>query len=218
MRSLWRKKINVKIDGFTLVELITVVSIMAVMIGLLIPSFNSMRNGSDLTQAGQLLVGQIDVAHQTAAAHSHAMEIRVYSYKNPQIPNADDNYCGIQIFEIMPDGTKTAIDKALQIPVSTKICPSETLSTLITSSYALSAGDIQKNPLPSVGVNYTGFAFRIRPNGSTDLPNPIISSPPSNFFITIHGLNAGHAETQPPANYYTIQIDPLNSSIRTYRP
>jgi hypothetical protein len=69
------------------------------------------------------------------------------------------------------------------------------------------------DPLPRAGASYRYVALRFQPDGSTDLL-PTGGS----WFLTVHDEIAGDALAQPPADFSTIEIDPLNGSLKFFRP
>jgi uncharacterized protein (TIGR02596 family) len=104
-------------------------------------------------------------------------------------------------------------------------------------SMIVKAVDVKKvnsNPeLPrGVGLNYDYVAFRFLPDGSTNLPplgaNDEDSSTkrPSNgglWYLTIHSIAEWpklkkDGNLKPPANYFTLMVDPLTGTSKTFRP
>jgi len=74
-------------------------------------------------------------------------------------------------------------------------------------------------PLPrKVNLNYWYVAFRFMPDGSTNLPGRSLSDPSGAWFITIHGLTDKMAGSVPPANFYTLQVDPISGTLKQFRP
>lgn len=58
-------------------------------------------------------------------------------------------------------------------------------------------------------------AFRFRPDGSTDLPNN--NGDADTWYITLLEGNSGGSSALP-TNYYIVQVDPFNGSLKVYRP
>ena len=69
------------------------------------------------------------------------------------------------------------------------------------------------DPLPRVGANYRYVALRFHPDGSTDL---LPTAGP--WFLTLHDEVQGDGLAQPPANFSTIEMDPVNGSLKFFRP
>ena len=76
-------------------------------------------------------------------------------------------------------------------------------------------------PLPGVasgtpiGSQYQYVAFRFLPNGSTNL------SPSDSWYVTHpqpEGPGRQRAARTPPANFFTLQIDPVSGSMKGFRP
>jgi hypothetical protein len=64
-----------------------------------------------------------------------------------------------------------------------------------------------------VDFNYDFVAFRFQQDGSTDL------APLGSWYVTLIGLNDRLPEPdKPPANFFTIQVDPVSGGTKIYRP
>jgi hypothetical protein len=77
---------------------------------------------------------------------------------------------------------------------------------------AESAAAPTKDPsIPGLGTSYRYVQFTFRPRGSLEL------NIQDNWFATV--VFARHAsDSSPPANFATIQIDPVNGGVQVYRP
>ena len=211
--------------GFTLLELLTVMAIMIIMMGLASPALTSIMKGSQLTQAGQTVTDQLALSQQTAIAKNHAVEVRLYQFSDSETPGeaaANGKYRALQSFEILTSGSAIPLGKCKRLPALIVIDSGSTLSTLISEAgkststalhvpSAASGSELQVS-IPSVGMSYNSVAFRFRPDGSTELPSN------QKWFLTLHSLNDGDNLTKVPANFVTLQIDPANGHIRTFRP
>jgi uncharacterized protein (TIGR02596 family) len=200
--------------AFTLLELLVVISVGILLAGLSLPAFNAISRGTQLSQSAQTLLNELSFARQSALSKNRIIEVRFY--KLPKTPGSStaSQYRAVQSFEIDDSGTATALGKIQWLTSPVIIDHNSAISTLLDSSRAKTwtTADPQIS-LPQIGTSYEATAFRFQPNGSTDL-----SQLGQQWFVTLHNGNEGDNLTKLPTNYYTIQINPLNGSVQSYRP
>src|SRR4051794_35822389 len=63
------------VRGFSLIELLAVMGIIALIVGFTIPAVTTMMRGSQLTQGSQLLGDQIALARQLALSENRSIEV-----------------------------------------------------------------------------------------------------------------------------------------------
>ena len=212
--------------GFSLVELLVVLGIMAIMMAIMVPSITSVMRSYQLDSAAQGMLGQLTFARQTAQTEGGtttaacAVQVRIYELPdyNQSSTGAPAVYRGMQAFlESAPTSTNTvtvtAITKPYFFPAPIIISTNTTVSTLLNQSPTLGSTLNPSFPLPVYQNNYKYVVFRFTPTGQTDLPA-------TQTLITLISESAAttHAAYSLPANYQTIQIDPINGAIRSYRP
>ena len=220
MQKLMSPKINFSRHGFTLIELLVVLTIIAIAAAFSLPAMSTVVKGSQLTQGAQMINDQLTFARQTALSKTHSVEVRFYQYADPQTPGetagspATGKYRAMQIFDIQTSGTVSPVDSVQMVPQSIIIDSGTSLSSLlgISQQKAWTVSDPQVK-LPRAGTSYNCRVFRFQPDGSTNL-----TSPPSQWFLTLHSINNGDAMTTPPSNYYTVQVNAINGHLQTYRP
>ena len=210
------------LKGFTLLELLVVISILILVMALAAPAVNSVMRGSQISQAGQAVNDQLSLARQTALSKNHAVEVRFYEFVDSEMPGEQAATTGtghlraLQSFEMLDSGTAVAVGKMQRIQPSIIIDSGGTLSSLIDpalkKTFSPTSGDPQVS-LPRVGSYYC-YAFRFLPDGSTSLSPTAVNQ----WFLTLHNINDGDSLATPPKNFITLQIDPTNGHIRTYRP
>lgn len=209
--------------GFTLTELLVVIAIIVLMGALLAPSIVGVLSGSNLTRAGQVVFAQLSLARQYALSKNRIVEIRFYRFSSPDAPGEsagnppNGRFRAIQLFEISDSGAM-ALGRVQNLPTPIIIDSGSALSSLIGAASAAPSVPTTQNgtalnvPIPQVGLNYDSVCFRVRPDGSTNLPESVL------WCFTLHNLVEGDAISAPPKNYLTVQIDASNGHIKTYRP
>jgi len=157
-------------------------SIIAIIIGFTMPAMNTVLKGSQLTQAGQMINDQLNLARQIALTKNHSVEVRFYQFGDPQAPGeqtavpASGRYRAIQAFEIQDSGSAVPLSKVQQVPPSIIIDSVGALSSIISPPGAyvaplpvLTSYSAQTVPIARVGTNYNTVAFRFLPDGSVNL-------------------------------------------------
>jgi uncharacterized protein (TIGR02596 family) len=219
---------HILLRGFTLVELLVVLSIMILLMTLVTPAMNNILYPAQLTQGAQMLSDQLSLARQTALTRNHSIEVRFYQFGDPEIPGeqpaspSTGKYRAVQLFDVEDSGTAVALSKVQRLPPSVIIDGGVTLSSIIGLAQSSpgvptsTTGAALNIALPRVKNQYNSSSFRFLPNGSTNLPP--LSSTGGQWFLTLHGLNEGDRLGAAPSNFFTIQIDANNGHTKTFRP
>lgn len=197
--------------GFSLIELIMVILIMGIVTSFTAPSAVSMMRAWRVTAGARLFTDQLNFARQTALTKNQTVYVRLYRYREPggAAPLETPHYRAIQLLATNAAGTFVPLGKIVQMPPSIIIDGGQTLSPIIDPTAETAGTD----SLPSIGADYSFVVFRFQPDGSTNL------APRKNkWFITLHEVSDGDSLPQLPANYCTVQIDPYNGHIKSYRP
>lgn len=199
MKTAARKK-----PGFSLLELLVVMTILVLLISFAAPAFQSMVAGSNLTRAGQLVGDQIVLARQGAVTGN--AELQVVFFRLTDGPTKGWRAVQIWRLEQTAAGVKTRpLGRVETFPDGVILSDDPGLSPLLTAS-PLSTGTAA---LPSHGtVDYAGFRFRA--NGSTE--NAISEM---NNFVTLQNATE---TAKPPHNYYTLQINPVTGKVTAFQP
>lgn len=217
-----------KTSAFSLIELLVVCAVIALVAGFAVPAATTMIRGSQLSQGAQLLTDQMALARQTALTRNRQVEVRFYRYSDPETPGEDASnpedgkFRAFQLFDVADNGAIIPLGKFTRLP-STVVMNKGGISSLIRDLPLKDAerqkGDVELPPLPKAGEGrwkYQYVSFRYRPDGSTDLM--ITGSNQGNWFVTIHGIEAPEETENPPTNFFTLQVDPVSGSTRSYRP
>jgi len=211
---------GVGVQGFSLLELLAAVVVMLVLMALLAPAVSSVLGGNQLTRAGQTAIGQLALARQLAISRNQLVEVRFLRYEDANSGEAIEStgrYRAVQLMGISERGTAEDLGKLQELPSSICIDPGSTLSSMIASGAApptvptLATG-ATLGSVPRLGTAYSAISFRFRPDGSTNLPKT------GNWFFTLLSTNQPGDSSQPPDNFFTVQIDPVNGNVKSFRP
>lgn len=221
--------------------MVMVMAIILIIAAFTMPNTRGMLKGSRLGQGGQIFTDQIGLARQIALSTNHSVEVRFYCYGDPEVPgeSADSadagNFHAMQAFEIKESGT-VPLGAVVRLPTSIIIDKdTSNFSTLLnggvgdgsgSSSPMKSSGGSLGVLIPRVGSGgkaYSSISFRFLPDGSTDLPKLDTKldgsqSSTAAWFLTLHDVTDKAAADGPPKDFFTIQVDPVNGNIHTYRP
>ena len=192
--------------AFSLVELLVVIALIAILSALAVPALNSIQQSGRVSQALAQVLSSFSLAAQKASSEDRTVTVRL-------LKGANGNYAALQLVEIMPDGTARALDRAVSLPEGVAFASCPTLSSFFSlPEMASGAGDPPVSGLPS-GDSYR--PFQVRPDGR--LVWSVSNSISQSWFLTVLALRASGSST-PPANFATIQVDPVNGRLSVYRP
>lgn len=195
--------------GFTLVEMMVVIAIIGLLLAVGAPGLSRAIQANRLTAAGEGLLFRVSLAQQLAVTESRPVEMRFYSYPV-------DGTTGVQATQMFflnqSGGVATPVEAPAYLGEGSVVIPAGSLSPLLG---ALSGGAMNAatdEPFKTKSAQYQSLVFY--PNGSTSINLPLRSS-----YVTLvsAGDQAG-AGAAAPANYYTLQIDPVTGRGRSYRP
>lgn len=200
-------------QGFTLVESLTVICILGLIIAIATPSMLDAIKATRLTAAGEIITGKIVEAQGLALTFASDVELRFY--KAPVERSLDGNsgqflrlYQLVESNEISEESEETEVAKLKPVGAREGLPDGIRISdqTLFTSLWTL---EPNADETEADGREYV--AIRFRPDGSTDLDET------EKWHLTL--LDSAHSDpTKLPANFYTIQIDPITAKLEIYRP
>ncbi|PTY06852.1 hypothetical protein DB346_00765 [Verrucomicrobia bacterium LW23] len=192
--------------GFTLMELLAVIAVLAVLAAILVPAVTVSRS-FQLTQAVQQMADVFSLARQSAMAQNCIVEVRFYLTKNVEGATACRSY---QLFQVSGSGMVSPLTRISYLGDGVIAGTGGSLSSLLdTSKRERHAGAF---PVPGAGTDYQYFSFAFLPDGRTNLPAM------EEWFVTLHLKSDGDGRTTPPPNFGTVQVDPVNGAVRTFRP
>lgn len=228
-----------KTNAFTLVEMLIVVSIIAIILAALLPPIVNSLAANRLTAAGNQLQSLLSQAQQIASSEGRPVEVRFYKYQPTNTPGNTEAYRSIVLMRHYDSGEPSPFtDEAgtiltnpisvhhgefLHLPEGVAIASSPSASSILTlpqadtqqenHSYNLNSNSRTPYEFPAENPEYRSFIFR---SSSTNLP----ANPSDRWFVTLVADNDEERKTPITSvpNYYCVQIDPINGRITTYRP
>jgi uncharacterized protein (TIGR02596 family) len=210
--------------GFTLVELLVVVGIMAVLAAAIIPSIRGVSDSYSLTSAADQVVSAMNLARQTAIARNRPVEVRIYELSSPLpgqpaayrllvavIPNTSDPAATEWIGKPRPLPNGIIFDNGSRNPQ---------FSTLIANASGNNGASPAKNNGASSGVpalvqGFKYVSFNIRPDGGTDLDPD--STDPWTLSLRVERDQSGDS-SRPSNNFITFLLDPVLGRVKVFRP
>jgi len=206
--------------GFTLIELLVVLAIMTILLSLAGPNLIQSLQGSSLVRAGALVQNNLKMAHQYALSLQNTVQVRFY-----RIPAVSGTYSALQLIQVVPqfsgtgtvNYTYTPLTQVINLPtpnimITTTTSTGSLYSSLLNSSVLTTTNPISGTDpsIPVYGLGYDYVQFGFLPNGGTTLTNTTGQL----YYVTV----AASVKASNPANFFTIQVDPLSGKITTYRP
>ncbi|MEO6785501.1 MAG: Verru_Chthon cassette protein D [Chthoniobacteraceae bacterium] len=211
-------------SAFTLIELLVVVAIIGIIGGFAVPAVGNLLKGSSMTQSANLISDQTAAARQYALTRNRSVEVRFYSFTDPEQPVDPSKpdpaqFRAFQYFEMGDGGIPNPIGKIVRLPDTIVMNSSNTLSSLLNVSTPTQPGANDPDLPRGVGKNYQYVAFRFLPDGSTSL-SPTGGPANGKWFITVHLFSdLGRATGgTPPPNFFTWMIDPVSGAMKVLRP
>jgi uncharacterized protein (TIGR02596 family) len=197
-------------NGFTLVELLTVMTIIVILTALTVWGYRGISTALSLSAASQAVTSELTMARQTALALNENVEIRFYQYPDCTGATTTVEYQAMQSFSSKDNGMSTPLDKITFFPPNIMISASSTYSSPLGSTTATPA--VASDPaiqVNGVGHSYSYVSASFTSNGTLD---PQVAS----WFVTV--LEKKYAAGGSPVNFTTITVDPLNGRIHQFRP
>ena len=208
LRDLFKKS-----PAFSLVELLVVISIISIISAAAIGGLSNVSRSTNLASAAQRLGDQFAVARQTAVSRNLPVEVRIY--KLPDFNSTTGGatlWRGLQLF--IKDGTNDVpASRPLFLPQRVIISENAQASPLLSGLGAELTPPSNVGAFTTANVRYKSFT--IRPNGTVTSTNSI---PDANWFLTVHHENDAKPDGIKPANFATVQINPVTSKVTILRP
>ena len=217
--------------AFSLLELLAVIFIIGIIAVFVTPAVTTMLKGSQISQAEQIITDQFKLGRQEALIRNHNVQLRLIRFGDPEMPGekAADPKTGyvraIQLMEVLDNGAIVPIYQPQILPQSvivdrtalSTLVNDPTLSTPVQAKQARNVSDGSGgDPAMPKGIdwNYDYVSFRFRPDGSTTLS----STSGTIWCVTLRNFNDPPKGSTPPANFVTLQLDPVSGTVRIFRP
>ena len=138
----------------------------------------------------------------------------------------------MQCLELLDSGVYVPLGKVQPLPSGIILDAGNTLSSILSSATQVTSlpasvspakitGANLNIPLPQPGKVYNAVVFQFLRDGSTNLPltaNLLLAAGGPPWFMTLHNMNDGDTLTTAPHNFFSVQIDPSNGHMHTFRP
>lgn len=210
------------------------VTVIAFLLAMAAPNLFSLMQASELGSQGQIFKSRLSLAQQQALSTNADVEVRIYRYANAADDQEEERYRAMQFYQYNDLGKLEPISEIFKLENPLIFSDDPQLSNLLADPNVdegliggdnFTVADVSAKKIFGSGVDRVSFkSFRFRPDGSTSL----VAAPAqggsdaadiqaSIWYITIvEGQFSGGSNV--PTNYYTVQIDPFNGSLRDYRP
>ena len=204
--------------GFSLIEMLIVVTVVGVLLAFAAPQLFSLVQSTSLTSEGTAIRNRMSQAQQIALSQNTDVEVRFFKMKDEGNAETETAFRAFQFYRYNEYGQLLPVSQFFRI--RPPIVINEPLSTLLHGneggSNALSpTKGTAQIPVVSDLKTFEYVSFRFKPDGSTDLPGRAKSGGDTWYITPTKGLPT---DAQVPNNYFTVQLDPFNGRVTSYRP
>jgi uncharacterized protein (TIGR02596 family) len=210
--------------AFSLIELLMVISIIAIIVALTVPAFNQIGRAQALAKGTSAVIDLLAFARQTALAQNRVVEVRFYRRReNPaqaEDPVANPSRfraCRAVIYDekVLTYRPLTALEN---LPVRIIVMDDRKFSTAIFPyKDTVPARPLQEEMLFGEKEPTKFQCIRFKPNGATDL-NPMGTPDQDKWSLTIKSDNDPVMAEKPAHNYATAMLEPVSGRVRIFRP
>ncbi|MBU6301133.1 MAG: Verru_Chthon cassette protein D [Verrucomicrobia bacterium] len=197
--------------GWSLAEMLVVITVVGFLLAMAAPNLFSLLRASELSSQGEVMRNWLAQAQQQALATGSDVEVRFYNFHDVSSAQIVDEFRACQYFQYNDQGELAPLVEIYRL--NDPVMFSRPLSSLLDPAKpGLSTGTVDAVTYFGTGLETDRVAyrsFRFRPDGSTDLPKN------EQWYLT---MVADEGASATPRNFFCIQIDPYNGSVREYRP
>jgi len=212
------------VGAFTLIEMLVVVAIIALIVAAMAPLVFGSLAASRLSAAGEIMAAQISFARQRAVSANEEIEVRFYSYDDPEAAGNQANINAMGIYRTTLEATggvtnpdPVPISEVYYLPTGVVVSGAQVMSRLLAKAESEidSKRHIQK-------AQATYKAFRFLPDGSTNILQILGAEEGETQFYAQSYLSLVEDRfadsPEVPKNFFAIQIDPSTGRVTSYRP
>lgn len=203
--------------GFSLAEMLIVITIISFLLAMSAPNLFSLMRSSELSTQGDIFRNQLSLAQQMALSTNADVEVRFFKFADADYGQIKDEFQAMQFYQYDLKGVLEEKSPLLRLNAPVIFSGDQKYSNVLDRG----GEDDNKDGLQALarpqekfgnGVQRATYqAFRFHPDGSTDLPKD-----KTIWHITMMPDQGGDPKN--PQNFYCLQIDPYNGSLRAYRP
>lgn len=187
--------------GFSLIELMVVMAIVALLASLTVVAFQGIGASRKITTAGNMIVDQFMLARQTALTKNAKVRWQLVKVPDSRSGEAEAfRLIRLQLFNPRARSWES-VGQAALLPVAITADPAR--STLLQAGSIQNISDLTYDGQTERNAQASSVLFL--ENGRTSLnPNGV-------FTVTLHDSKSTN-------DFITVQIDPVSGRTRTYRP
>jgi uncharacterized protein (TIGR02596 family) len=216
--------------AFTLIEVLIVLTLIAMLLFFTVPGLKDVMKGSKLTSAADQIIGDLNLARQTAIKEGMPVEVRFYKFAGSGSSTTEERFAAYQCFQLAQDLNepsdytseripKAVFEKVKVIPQGVVLVDSKKWSSLLTEDTMKQGSERVRGLVPGErDTEARYFSFIISPEGSTSLDQ----TGAKQWFITLVNESeyqkAANPEALKPKNFINIQVDPYTANTRRYQP
>lgn len=213
--------------GFTLIEMLVVVSIIAILAVSSLQALQGTLSGLNLKGGANTVAAQLDLARQTASTRNFAVDVRLYQDSSKSRDN-NGNYPYRLIALVIPASVSGATsDEFVSLPVALPadviIDSAPTYSSVLNVSLGASGfqpiAALELSTAPYAVRNLPYIKFTYLPNGRINLDPNLPSG--QQWCLTLLNQNKASlpvSNNGPASNFVTLVLDVQTGRDRVYQP
>jgi uncharacterized protein (TIGR02596 family) len=193
--------------------MMVVITVIGFLLALSAPNLFSLLRANELSTQGEVLRNWLSLAQQQALSTGADVEVRFFRFADLANAQTEPRWRACQFYQYDSQGVLRPGSEVMRLNDPVTISGVASLSPLVDAGRpGLTRGQADAPQLfgKDVSAATADFcSFRFRPDGSTDLPKNV------QWYVT---LVQDEFDNPTPTNFFCLQIDPYNGSLREYRP